>query len=98
MGGVGLMPVGFRAWDAAGALVFDTSTKTGRVIGMLSLAAGAAGSLTVAKAAAEEIVAVLTLTGGFNGHGGSVTVDNMAGTLSYALDSGTGGYLLYGVF
>lgn len=83
---------------ATGAVTFDAATLVSRNRGIISLASGSSGSFTVPKEAGEKIVAVLTLTNGTYDQDGTLTINDATSTISYVLSSGTGGYIVFGVY
>jgi hypothetical protein len=98
------MASGLRVWDAAGNLTLDTSTRTGRVIGLLILSAGAIGSLDIGKAPGERVFAIMTLTNS-DGQTGYVDIRSLSNVsdedgprIYYEVSAGTGAYIVYGLF
>lgn len=89
------MPAGLQVRDQASNLILDTSTFTGRTIGIQTVASGSGSFVVSQKVTGESIFAVLVVAN--NGANCSLTINNSTSTVSYTIGSTTG-YIVYGVY
>lgn len=90
------MPAGLQTFYSNGAIALDITDRTGRFKGILTVAANASSTLTIAKEANEFAFAFL-LTSGATTYG-SCYVNQSTGVATYGLTGPDGGFLYYGVF
>lgn len=100
------MTIGLRLRDPTGKIVFDTTTRTARIIGIQNIAANTNGGITVTKAAGEKLFAILRLNGQGRGSinyvstsapGTPLSPDNAAANRILYTATGASGILIYGV-
>lgn len=94
------MPQGLQIWDANGNLMLDTTSRTGRVIGSIALAASASGSLNVPKLAAERAWATLACSNTHTDPKATLTITNQtttSATINYTLGPASA-RLVYGIY
>lgn len=98
------MAYGLEVRDSLGNITLDTSSKTGRVIGLVSISYNSSGYFDVTqRVSGEKVFAVLT-TSLIEPYNQSLYIANTSGALDengnrvvYSLQN-TSGYIIYGVY
>lgn len=91
------MPQGLQIFDAAGNVIFDTNVRAGRVLGVASVVAATAGSVTNAGlATGTPFWAFQTTTTSYFTAAPTISVSGT--TLSWGAEAGAAGNIVYGVY
>ena len=94
------MAAGLQVWNASGDLVLDTSTYTGKVLGILDITAGVDGSVTDSAFAIGDPYWQCVSIATYPTNQPTFTFNSGTNTLSWAWESRLGQdcKLIYGVY